>query len=213
MHRKNWRNIKIYTLSLLGVFFLFSCSDKDNYEVVDAEKVLPQAKRDYSNKEEKQQSEDTLQLSELEQKLKKGLPHVQFNDANQLQIDDTRLLPNQLGYKEKRETYFSIDSIPYHFVEWSFKDSAKTVNAFYNWLDCFGNDCRSIKIDEEKNGSKQAFIAWVSNTNISYLESAKRIKIENWDPLLFNKNGAWIFIIRQAPNSNINWLKSPSESH
>ena len=198
----------IYLIFGCGLIFLSACSEQDNYEVVSSEEVLPQAKRNYDvieNEEEK----DTPKMSPLEERLIDSLHDIQFSKENDLRIEDTRILPNQLGYKEKKETFFNYDSIPYHFLEWTFADSTQTVNAFYNWLDCFGNDCRSIKINEEVNGCKQAFITWVSNTNITYLESTEPIDRRKWEQLFFNKKRAWNYIIQQAPKHKVNWVKSP----
>lgn len=209
----NSEKSKFYFLILFGAVLLlfFGCTDKDNYEVVPSEKILPKAKGNYNYTEDTIKT-DTLKLSEVEQRLKDSIPIIIFSKDSVLDIKNTRLMPNQLGYKEEGETYFTIDSIPYHFVEWTFSDSSKTVNAFYNWLDCFGNDCRSIRIDEEKNGCKQAFVIWVSNIKISYLESSKRIELKRWEDLLIEKKGAWNYIIQQAPNSKIVWLESSTKN-
>lgn len=200
---------KSYLFFIIGASLLlcFSCSDNEDYEVVSSKDILPQAKGQYDYSEDTT-SHDTIKLNRVEQRLKDTLPNIQFSKKNNLEIENTLLMPNQLGYNEKNETYFSFESIPFHFVEWTFTDSSKTVHAFYNWLDCFGNDCRSIKINEEENGCKQAFIIWVSNSSISYLESPRRIKEKDWKGLLSNKKGAWNFIIQQAPNRKINWLES-----
>ena len=203
---------KFYFLSILGFMLLlsFACSEKDNYEVVSSENILPQAKGQYDYTDDTEE-QDTVKLSEFEQKLKDTLPEIEFSTNNEFYLEKTQLMPNQLGYDEKSETYFAIDSVPYHIVEWTYTDSSKTVNAFYNWLDCFGKDCRSIRIDEEKNGCKQAFIIWVSNTKISYLESSISINKKKWEALLFEEKGAWNFIIQQAPNRKIVWLESTTK--
>ncbi len=208
MMYKQIAKLNIYFIFGCGLILFFACSGQDNYEVVSSEEVLPQAKGDYDYTEQENE-EDTLEMSTLEQNLKASLDGIQFSKNNDLRIEDTRILPNQLGYKEKKETFFNYDSIPYHFLEWTFVDSTQTVNAFYNWLDCFGNDCRSIKINEAVNGCKQAFIVWVSDTNITYLESTDPIEKRKWEELFFNKKRAWNYIIQQAPRSKINWLKSP----
>lgn len=209
MHRQK---VKPYLFSLIGVFLLLcsACSEKDSYDVVSSDDILPKAKKNYDYSEDVN-NQDTLQLNDFEQNLKDSIPNVQFSKDNKLLVENTRFMPNQLGYEEKIETYFTLDTIPYHFIEWTFKDSSKTVNAFYNWLDCFGNDCRSIKINEEVNGCKQAFVVWVSHTKISYLESTEKITEKKWENLFFNKKGAWNYSIQQAPNRKINWLESSTK--
>lgn len=37
---------------------------------------------------------------------------------------------------------------------YTFSDTTKTKNAFYNWLDCFGSDCAMVKLNEDMDAIK-----------------------------------------------------------
>jgi hypothetical protein len=67
----------------------------------------------------------------------------------------------------KNVIYKNGDSINHN--RWTFKDSTQTKNAFYNWLDCFGTRCTSVKLFEPfKSGS------------ISYISSNQVLDKETW---------------------------------
>jgi hypothetical protein len=185
-----------------------ACSVENDYEVISSENILPKAEGEYDY------SKDSLKMKEVERSsfegnLRQSVPKISFEGENILKKREQLFMPNRLGYAEKNETYFMLDSIPFHLIEWSFEDSLKTVNAFYNWLDCFGQSCNSIRIDEEKNGSKEAFVIWISNTRISYLASNQRINRSIWQETIFGKEQEiWNYIIQQAPRGKMNWVVS-----
>src|SRR5690606_18963426 len=53
----------------------------------------------------------------------------------------------------------------------SYKDTTFSQNAFYNWLDCFGENCTSLKIDDEIVFRKSHGQVWWTDTLIIYYES------------------------------------------
>lgn len=192
----------------LTVLFISSCSDKNEYEIINSEEVLPQSQGNYEYSGDSLVSE-IKELNPTERTLLAQFPDISFEDENPLKEREMLFMPNRLGFSEKKEVFFTKDSIPFHFIEWTFEDSLKTVNAFYNWIDCFGTTCRSIRIDEEINGSKEAFVIWISNSKISYLASSKNINRRSWqDVLTVNEKKEWNYIIHQAPRGKMNWLVS-----
>src|SRR5690606_12487645 len=131
------------------------CSNSNTVETIDAESILPQAQRTYNYETDTLESQArTLTLTQ--EILLNSFPEILFDENNILKEGKMFFILNRLGYTEKEEFYFTKDSIPFHFITWTFEDSLKTTNAFYNWLDCFNHDCRSLKINEEKNASKEA---------------------------------------------------------
>jgi len=183
-----------------------SCSDKTEYEILNSEEILPQAQGNYDYSED---SSDSIEeeLTPIQELLLQLFPDVNFDEENILKDRKMLFIPNRLGFKSKAETFFIIDSIPFHFIEWEFEDSLKTVNAFYNWLDCFDHDCKSIRIDEEINGSKESFIIWVSDFKITYFASSKNINRSRWQSIfLSNQKKEFNYVIHQAPRGKMNWV-------
>jgi len=195
---------------VLFIAFLLwtSCSDKNDYEIVNSENILPQSQGKYEYAEDTS-GHQKVELTEIQEFLLQLFPEVSFDENNILKEREMVFIPNRLGFSNKEETYFTKDSVPFHFIAWTFADSLKTVNAFYNWLDCFGHNCSPVRIDEEINGSKEAFVIWVSNNKISYLASTKNINRNIWqDVFAYNQKKKWNYIIHQAVRGRINWVVS-----
>lgn len=196
---------KWFILLIVAVLWS-SCSNKNEYEIVSSEEVLPQAQGSYEY-EDDSINEDKIELNPSETLLLQVFPDVNFDEENTLKNREMLFIPNRLGFKNKEETYFNRDSISYHFIEWEFEDSLKTVNAFYNWLDCFGHNCRSIRIEEEKNGSKEAFVIWVTNNKITYIASSKNINRKTWQETFFGEEkNTWNYIIYQGRGGKMKWI-------
>lgn len=192
-------------------FLWTSCSNENEYEVVNSEEILPQSKGNY-NYVQDSLVQDEMILNPTEELLKQLFLEVEFDNKNILEDREMLFIPNRLGFKSKEETFFIKDSIPFHFIAWEFEDSLKTVNAFYNWLDCFDHDCKSIRIDEEINGSKESFIIWVSDFKISYLASTTFINRKEWQGIfLSDQKKEFNYVIRQAPRGKLNWVVSVIE--
>src|SRR5690554_2253946 len=173
-----------YFVVLMALLLWSGCAEKEeNVEIVSSENVLPQAQKDYIYEEDTLPTND-VDWSLTQTLLKEAFPEINFLAENAIKERKMLFMPDRLGYENKEEVYFVIDSVSFHFLKWTFEDSLKTVNAFYNWLDCFGQQCQSIRINEKINGSKEAFVIWVSNSEISYLASDKSIKRSIWQEII-----------------------------
>ena len=199
---------KIWFILLIVAFSWSACTDDTEYEILTSEDILPQAKGKYDYSEDSLTDEEAP-ITPFEENLIELFPELNFDQENILKERKKLFMPDRLGYKSKEETYFYKDSVPFHVIEWTFDDSVKTVNAFYNWLDCFGHDCRSIRIDETKNGSQEAFAIWITNNKITYIASSKSISLKTWQEVFFGKEkDLWYYVIQQAPRGKINWIYS-----
>ncbi len=110
-------------------------------------------------------------------------------------------------------------SLTYRFIsgkdslqifQMDFTDSLKTMNAFYNWLDCFGVNCTSIRIGGNIRQKWRSQIILVNTQQILSIEGAGKYDIEklinslqkdkkkqNWNYVLFlpsHKNAEWYFV-------------------
>lgn len=202
-------------LLLVSLILLWnSCADDTEYEVVSSQDILPQAQGNYDYTEDTI-PEIEMDLSPTQELLIKAIPEITFDENNKFKERKILFMPDRLGFSNKEETYFMKDSIPFHFIEWTFADSLKTVNAFYNWLDCFGEKCKSIRITEEINGSPEAFLIWVSNESIYYLGSVQNLKKNYWENILFTEEDIqWNFKMHQAQRGRILWfLPTPEKEN
>lgn len=186
-----------------------ACTNNNEYEIVEYEDFIPQAEGDYSY-EEDSLLENQQQFTPFQEKLVNVFPQIKFIENGFLEKRKTFFMPNRLGYIKKDESYFKKDSIPFQLIEWTFEDSLKTINAFYNWLDCFGPDCKTLQLNEETKATSIGFVLWVSDTKLSYLASFKAIDEKQWQKKYFkSKESNWNFIIKQFPHSSMKWIISP----
>ena len=91
----------------------------------------------------------------------------------------------------------------------AFADSLKTVNAFYNWLDCFGKNCTSVKINGKfKHRGRPQYIL-VSNSGIFFLEAGKHLKAEKLLHFLNpdRKKQNWNYFLELNPGKEMLWEK------
>lgn len=206
MHKQKTRWLLILPIILI----LFSCSEDKKVKLVSDQSILPQAEKEYNYSKDtifQKMKYDSLQLQLIQTDTA-----IQFipKDSSKLYNDDAILLPNQLGFKKKTTYFFNRKTAEFHYIKWTFKDSLQTINAFYNWLDCFGSNCQSIRINQATNGSKNAFLLYVTNTAIIYLNSNKTIQKKDWENSLLYKTPSKKvnYILIQPFIGKIEWLKS-----
>jgi hypothetical protein len=90
-----------------------------------------------------------------------------------------------------------------------YKDSTQMKNAFFNWLDCNGTECISIKLyDECKIDAINNLMVVCTNNSIDIIRSLKTIKPEDWISFVrFSRKSKDIkYIIYQKKNQKAKWL-------
>jgi len=165
-------NFKIKLFFLPLIIFFAACSDRKE-SIKDFDKIQPH-------------SNDTIK------KLKKESADTNYywralytGDTLKLSLDSihpsfSKHFVDRFNAKSffKNVIYKNGDSINHN--RWTFKDSTQTKNAFYNWLDCFGTRCTSVKLFEPfKSGSNEALI-YFSQKSISYISSNQVMDKETW---------------------------------
>lgn len=212
----NTQNNILYALGIMLVFsmFLTSCSENQEIEVRPSEDFLPQAQGEYDYNDEVEE-EARVPLDSLQLALKGFFPGIVFDSVNPLTERKVVYMPDRLGYTHKTEERFSLDGHAYHYLQWEFEDSSKTVNAFYNWLDCFGAYCHAVRINEEKNIEKEAFILWISPTHITYLAGEENLSLTDWQNIFFYQDVPitdWYYILQQNVKGRMKWVVSAKDS-
>lgn len=95
------------------------------------------------------------------------------------------------------------------FCQWTFKDSVKTKNAFYNWIDCYGEKCKSIHFGQNVNFQKDNFRLFMNDTSITYISSALKLSTKDWQAYLKSVSGVeeWKLIIEQSTRGKAKWMR------
>ena len=184
------------------IFLLAACGEKKKEVLRDMKDLTPKSERDYT--QQRNEKLDTIDFgfnSGVANELGLNLSGIKFNKAP---IFPDRFLPKST---KKLILMQEVDSTL--FCQWSFKDSTQIKNAFYNWLDCFGEKCKSIKFGETINFQKDNFVILVNDTSLTYITSVKKIQQDDWLQF-FEKAEAiknWKTVIYQSSRSKATWFK------
>ena len=98
----------------------------------------------------------------------------------------------------------SVDTILYS--KWVYEDSSKVMNAFTNWINCFGNNCKSIFFGEEKNLQKDPFKIFLSDSALIFIEGKNNLDFKLWDEFYYRVNGvSYNYLVQQSRWSKVRW--------
>ena len=184
------------------IFLLAACGEKKKEVLRDMKDLTPKSERDYT--QQRNEKLDTIDFgfnSGVANELGLNLSGIKFNKAP---IFPDRFLPKST---KKLILMQEVDSTL--FCQWSFKDSTETKNAFYNWLDCFDEKCKSIKFGQTINFQKNNFVILVNDTSLTYISSIKKIQQEDWLKF-FEKTEEiknWKIVIHQNSKSKATWFR------
>ena len=111
------------------------------------------------------------------------------------------------GKSEKYLLLKKTDSIL--FKIWSYDDSSSTINAFYNLMDCFGENCNSIDLYSDSYSEKYYNLLFVTESKVFWIKAKENQKINTWENFIKQEydTGKYNFIIEQKSNESINWLE------
>lgn len=193
----------------LSLFFL-KCSGETKSEIVEINDITPKAKRDY-NYSDSSVVEDTIQDSFVLALEKEFSTHVSVLDPDKVRVKSTwKFIPDRLDSDSTRSKLVMIDSTIIQFKSWYFNDSLRTVNALYNWLDCFGDDCVGISIGDSLNVAKGSFLLLQNDQQIQFVQSLDRINHKKWKNYFSReKNTPWNYVLIQSPGGEIIWKEKP----
>jgi len=122
---------------------------------------------------------------------------------------DTLLFADRFG-PEKSEKWMAVnDQDSLVFLYYRFKDSLRVKNAFYNWLDCYGERCRSYKVGDNWHFSNRNSLTLVGPNELIIVESGKTISVEKirkiWQKDLKKEN--WLYLIEAKKGKKTVWKR------
>lgn len=185
-------------LSLISLLLLLISCGGPEEEVIDINDIMPSSERNYNDKEAEKEVDSLDQYRKFFQVLNGELSAVEL-------LED-RKFPDRFGPDYTLAVQcFGEDTIEYR--SWSYKDSASTMNAFFNWLDCFGDNCKSFRIAEPSRMQKEAMLLLVGDTSLIYV-SSRNIHMKDWYDFLEGKGYAnkWNYAIEQKHWGKPEWF-------
>lgn len=177
-----------------------SCSGKKDEEVLSMKDISAQSQRNYDSDTITKKPKEVY-LIDMEM-IDSIFRNLSINGKN-----EKKMFPERFSPKWTNKLIFLSGSDSLFFNQWSFKDSVQTKNAFYNWIDCFGEKCKSIRLGEETKFQPDNFIMLINDTSINYITSPSRINEKLWLKY-FESQGIenWKHFIHQKTSSKAKWF-------
>jgi len=198
--------LKIIVFIALALFAVSCGEDTNKTETVDLEEFLPKSKKEYNYDEDTVSQVEESVPDSIELFIQSKISNARF--ASSADLSNKKHFPDRLDYTQKFYHELTIDSTLYELVIWEFEDSIHTVNALYNWMDCFGKECKSIRIGEEKWIYAGAFQLFVDDFKLIYVASKENMNKKIWEDLFtpeFKNN--WNYHLYQPKKRKVKWIE------
>lgn len=126
---------------------------------------------------------------------------------------DTLLFADRFGplFSEKWQTTGNRDSLV--LLRYTFKDSLRTRNAFFNWIDCFGATRKSYTVGDNIRIRGRAALWLVGEKEMVFIESGRPVDeklvrtLLNKDPKKDPKKENWMYLITIPKSGKTTWKR------
>ncbi len=129
-------------------------------------------------------------------------------NVQRLSIIEERLLPDRFHPNAVHKYQLVTEEDTVLFINWTFPDSVETMNAFFNWIDFFGENGVSVRVGENKRMQKQSFSIFVGDKSLIFIQQAlKNVQGRVWEAYLQEKEYGkeWFYILYQNHNGKVRW--------
>jgi hypothetical protein len=191
--------MRIFSYTTLStIIFINACSSNNNQKREKIENNI------INNEKPKEiQKEDTL----------KTFFDFYNQDSVNLEITKINVNPEKTfiqRFPHKNATNLLVESkknLVTH-LEINYSDSNAMKNAFFNYLDCYGKDCKSIELFQKVKFSKTFFMLITTTKSIHIIESDNNLNSSEWiNCVRFSKIADPIkFIIIQKKQQKAEWF-------
>lgn len=188
-------------LLIVSVLIISSCKETNDKDIIKYEDI---GTRDNYNAKIDSEPLDTAQSID-----------TTFNTTNLgievskvLEIYTNEFLDRFENIKDVKRLIITPNDSTY-FKSWTFEDSTDTFNAFYNLLDCFGNNWVSIELYSDDFTNSTYHLLFVSEKQIHWILSNKNQDKLVWEAYLKSEFQIplYSFILEQKRNQSIKWLE------
>lgn len=126
---------------------------------------------------------------------------------------DTLLFADRFGpdFTEKWQTTNDRDSLV--LLRYTFRDSLRTRNAFFNWIDCFGPAKKSYVVGDNIRIRGRSALWLVAEKEMIFIESGKPVneqlvrELLNKDPKKDPKKENWMYLITIPKSGKTTWRR------
>ena len=114
---------------------------------------------------------------------------------------------DRVSQKNTEKVNIFIDSSTIQFKAWDFQDSTGLKIAWYNMLDCFGENCESIELYDTLFQIDKYNLVFVSEKSIDWISSSCNIDKRDW--ILYLKKERiqpkYLYVFETLVDENIVW--------
>jgi hypothetical protein len=190
----------------LIVVFLAGCvlcaCEEPKEELIDFNEIAPQSEKYKDGENSKPDSVEQPDFGfDLHLARELGIEVMQLDSFPEPMFPD-RFVPRSI---QKMTLQLKEDAI--FFGQWVYKDSIKTMNALFNWMDCFGPKCKSLKYLQPTNFQKESMLIFVNDTSLTYISSPLKLDKNQWQQYLEKNKGTteWDIVIVQKKAAKASW--------
>ena len=193
---------------LILILILTACSNEQE-KVVQLDDLVSGSKVNYDKNDTLVKSDNIKQISFFVNRLCDSLQ----KDKMKVEVDSSfSFLERFHPIKSDKVRFQEGELIAYS--HWKWEDSIKTSQAFFNWLDQFGDKKQSLIVGDQVKIQKSGFIVLLQDKSIVYLEFGRTFKPEYYLHKLTNCGFGkhWKYILYQQPLKKTNWIDCISDT-
>ncbi|MBI2258269.1 MAG: hypothetical protein HYU67_05160 [Flavobacteriia bacterium] len=194
---------------LILTIVIFSCQSKKD-KVLSLEDVSKGSQKYSENNKEVIKVNDKKDVySNLQEYSKKIIDTFLFLKENIVLLDSSQFT-DRFGAKKAEKWYVINKKDSFTYNHWQFKDSNTCYSTFFNYLDCFGQNCKSYIVGHPKKFYKnRSVLMLIHQNNFWILESKLKIDKEKLLSLFSThfQHEKWKFIVHQDIYSKSKWFQ------
>jgi len=120
---------------------------------------------------------------------------------------DSLLFPDRFGPAKMEKWYLLSPKDSIVALHYEFKDSLRTKNAFFNWLDCYGPKCTSYQVGSQFKKQARNSLFLIGANQLVYMESNYPIAAEKLIEILNEKkkDRNWIYVVEIPARNKTRW--------
>jgi hypothetical protein len=129
-----------------------------------------------------------------------------YKDASWFMLDSL-LFPDRFGPSKMEKWYLITPKDSIVALHYEFKDSLRTKNAFFNWLDCYGPKCTSYQVGSQFKKQSRNSLFLIGANHLVYMESRYPVAAEKLIGILNEKkkDQNWIYVVEIPGKSKTRW--------
>lgn len=157
--------------------------------------------------------DDSKKIDEIkDQKPEKGYFLVAFDsiykDASWFKLDSL-LFPDRFGPSKMEKWVLLTQKDSIVALHYEFKDSLRTKNAFFNWLDCYGPKCTSYQVGSQFKKQSRNSLFLIGENQLVYLEAKSPIELDKLIGILDEEkeDRNWMYVVEIPGSRKTRWSK------